>query len=384
MKSKMILLAFGLAALAAHGQEQRLEVVPKSSGSLNNMVFDAPNTMGVAGFTIRAHFSCFGTNLRNVSNPLSPSSTLLMNINFPKSSSHSSVISFPAAVTKAGGLSGSQHVSVVSGPSGVKAVASGNTIQITFPSYPYSSAPTRAADEDLEMAGKQIDRTQLANMVKISFVQKGAPGGAYMGHDGPIQAKARQSLSKDMMVLDFHGAFPGQAGFCGGYYSPIMLFFDDKRPKFSQATDFPMNPSQLKSYWPEAGAPGYFLALDKNKDGKINDGTELFGSRPDQKNGFEDLKSLDGNKDGVLDSKDKLFSALKLWQDRNGNGKTEKGELIPLKNKNIVSISLKYEVFVENYGGRAEARERSQFTYKDDKGKMKTGDVIDIWFTAAP
>jgi|GEM_PF-2473697 len=80
----------------------------------------------------------------------------------------------------------------------------------------------------------------------------------------------------------------------------------------------------------------------------INNGSEL--SRVYQitpmptliaKNGFESLKEFDSNNDGIIDEKDKEFTNLLLWQDKNGNAITDETELIKLSDK-VKSINLNY------------------------------------------
>ncbi|MFK7089949.1 hypothetical protein AAFM71_14175 [Chromobacterium violaceum] len=66
---------------------------------------------------------------------------------------------------------------------------------------------------------------------------------------------------------------------------------------------------------------GGWLALDKNGDGKINDGSELFG--PQSGNGFADLARLDDNRDGVIDERDPAFAQLRIWTGRGGDGKDQ-------------------------------------------------------------
>ncbi|MDL2327191.1 hypothetical protein LJC64_00815 [Ruminococcaceae bacterium OttesenSCG-928-A11] len=67
-----------------------------------------------------------------------------------------------------------------------------------------------------------------------------------------------------------------------------------------------------------AGAGSGFLALDKNGDGKINDGKELFG--PNTGNGFEELRAWDKDKNGWIDENDDVFSQLRIWsKDKDGN-----------------------------------------------------------------
>lgn len=77
-----------------------------------------------------------------------------------------------------------------------------------------------------------------------------------------------------------------------------------------------------------------FLALDKNGDGKINDGSELFGTKSGD--GFADLKEYDGDGNGWIDENDEIFSKLKVWC------KGDNGEdiLLSLKEADIGAIYL--------------------------------------------
>ena len=87
-----------------------------------------------------------------------------------------------------------------------------------------------------------------------------------------------------------------------------------------------------------------FIAIDKNNNGTIDNGSELFGNKsisnnayaytnPNAKNGFESLKELDSNNDDIINEKDKEFTNLLLWQDKNSNGISETDELIKLSDK---------------------------------------------------
>ncbi|MBI5092503.1 MAG: hypothetical protein HZB26_08675 [Candidatus Hydrogenedentes bacterium] len=84
-----------------------------------------------------------------------------------------------------------------------------------------------------------------------------------------------------------------------------------------------------------------FLALDRNGNGAIDSGKELFGDQNGAKNGYEELRKLDTNGDGVIDAADRDFNKLALFKD-NGNGKTEAGELLSLQQAGITEISLSY------------------------------------------
>ena len=82
------------------------------------------------------------------------------------------------------------------------------------------------------------------------------------------------------------------------------------------------------------GAGSGFLALDKNEDGVINDGSELFGAKSGD--GFADLKEYDSDGNGWIDENDDVFSKLKVWC------KGENGEdiLMDLKEADIGAIYL--------------------------------------------
>jgi hypothetical protein len=78
-----------------------------------------------------------------------------------------------------------------------------------------------------------------------------------------------------------------------------------------------------------------FLALDKNSDGKINDGSELFGTKSGD--GFADLAAYDEDGNGFIDEADSVFAKLKIWVlDENGNRR-----LYSLLDKGVGAIALK-------------------------------------------
>ena len=108
--------------------------------------------------------------------------------------------------------------------------------------------------------------------------------------------------------------------------------------------DLDKNGFAEKTAW--IGIEDGFLVLDRNDNGKIDDGGELFGDQVELSDGkisvsgFEALADLDTNKDGIIDENDMAWSKLQIWTDVNQNGISEHNELKSLKDSGIKSISL--------------------------------------------
>ncbi|HEV7507994.1 MAG TPA: hypothetical protein VGS07_24130 [Thermoanaerobaculia bacterium] len=101
--------------------------------------------------------------------------------------------------------------------------------------------------------------------------------------------------------------------------------------------------------WTRAGGDDAFLCMDRNHNGKIEDGTELFGfatpllSGQPAKIGYLALAELDkgeagGNGDGKVDVNDKGFRALCVWVDRNRDDISQPGEIYSLGQVNVMAL----------------------------------------------
>ena len=124
------------------------------------------------------------------------------------------------------------------------------------------------------------------------------------------------------------------------------------------------------------------LVRDINGDGFIDNGGELFGNNTLLKNGllanngFEALKDLDDNKNGMLDSEDSVWQQLRVWQDKNGNGKVDNGELKTLVELKIKEISTGYTTSsAVDDNGNAHTQ-NSTITFADGTQGVST----DVWF----
>ena len=95
------------------------------------------------------------------------------------------------------------------------------------------------------------------------------------------------------------------------------------------------------------------MYLDRNGNGVVDDGSELFGdwtilyNGDLAENGYEALAEFDlveygGNQDGVIDVADLIFSDLKVWIDSNANGAYEHLESQSLAEAGVLSLGLDY------------------------------------------
>ena len=168
---------------------------------------------------------------------------------------------------------------------------------------------------------------------------------------------------------------------CGD--TPLVLNFDggpvEYGPVAAATFDLSTDGSCTNTSWPTSP----WLALDRDGDGMIRSGAELFGSATAMasgrhaSNGFMALAELDSNLDGRISAEDERFAELVLWNDWDEDRVGAYAELQPLSQTSLVSIELSYDLRAACDGQGNCGIERASFEYR--KGDATAfGEVVDV------
>ena len=142
--------------------------------------------------------------------------------------------------------------------------------------------------------------------------------------------------------------------------------------------DHENNGVRISSGWvkPDDG----LLVADRNGNGVIDNGNELFGDNTllddgsRAPNGYAALAEFDSNGDGKVNADDTGFSALRVWRDLNSDGVSDGGELFTLQELSIESLDLAYRNTSTHLGGGNTLVQTGSFN-KVDGTKGTMGDV---------
>lgn len=169
-----------------------------------------------------------------------------------------------------------------------------------------------------------------------------------------IEIRGGQARLKDPLVLDFGG--PGAA-------------LQDARFEFDLTAD------GNKELLPMLGGGRGFLAIDRDGNGRIDDGRELFG--PTTGNGFAELAALDADRNGWIDAADPAFAKLRLWKPDTDGG----GSLLTMAEAGIGALYLKnlstpFEL--RNHANETLGVMRASSIYVAESGRVGTVSQIDL------
>lgn len=174
-------------------------------------------------------------------------------------------------------------------------------------------------------------------------------------------------------------------GGIGDSITPLVLAFRGEAVQFNTAVvaSFDLTGTMsVRTDWPTSTTP--WLALDRNGNGRIDDGGELFGSATvlhtgeAASNGFAALAELDSNADGHIDANDEMWAQLLVWSDVDSDRVSAANELSSVAGRDLVAIDLDHVV-----DRRCDARgncevERGGFRYRDGRGRELLGAVVDV------
>jgi len=187
---------------------------------------------------------------------------------------------------------------------------------------------------------------------------------------------------------------------CEDWYSPIVIDVLGDGFALTNATsgvmfDLDGDGVTQRLAWTAIGSDDVWLALDRNGNGTIDDGTELFGNLTPQpapvsaigRNGFLALAEYDktsngGSADGVITNADTVFSALRLWQDVNHNGISEASELKTLPALGLATLELDHKTSnrTDEFGNQFRYRAK----VKDGNGSQLGRWAWDVFLKSAP
>ena len=164
-----------------------------------------------------------------------------------------------------------------------------------------------------------------------------------------IGAEDEDAINKLIKAIQDKNGDYERAGKAQAPRDPLIIDIDNdgiELKSLLEGVNFDLDRNEFAEKTAWIGEKDGFLALDRNKNGKIDNGGELFGDKVILENGrtsssgFEALEELDGNGDKVIDTNDAIYDKLLIWIDENHNGISEKDELSKLSEYGIKEISL--------------------------------------------
>lgn len=172
-------------------------------------------------------------------------------------------------------------------------------------------------------------------------------------------------------------------------YDPLVLDLDGHGPTTRGLSSRPVlfdhdnDGIRTGTGWIKPGTG--LLVLDRNGNGTIDNGSELFGdhtplaSGGTAANGFEALAQQDSNRDGVVDRDDHNWHQLQVWRDLNQDGISQRNELFTLAQAGIASLTVAGSHHLDTLFNGNQIADQGHYTKTDGS----RGDMADINFAAS-
>ena len=162
------------------------------------------------------------------------------------------------------------------------------------------------------------------------------------------------------------------------FSDPLVLDLDGDGIELTRTEDgveFDIDGDGVKEQTAFIKGDDALLYLDQNGNGTVDNGKELFGDQEGDANGYSELARYDENNDGKIDDLDAIYTELRLWQDKNQDGKNQSTESMSLLEAGIKSIQLKYNEIMKDDNKGNKIGQTSEFT-RIDGSKGYSADML--------
>ncbi|TDR81474.1 hypothetical protein [Paludibacterium purpuratum] len=235
-----------------------------------------------------------------------------------------------------------------------------------------SSAPSTSAGTPAPAADKSGTQTTSSQYREQEQTDFSANGSITTADGQTISFQLDSRLQRDYQTSS---TVTRQVG-ASGSVDPLMITLPDGNGRFSGASvsfDLQNNGSQVSLPFVSGGG---WLVWDKRHDGKVSDGSQLFG--PQSGNGFGDLAQLDSNHDGVIDSSDAAYADLKVWTGVDAKGNAQLATLSSLHIGAILLPSVATPFSLRDGGNREQGEVKRSGVYLTEDGQAGRISQVDI------
>lgn len=236
---------------------------------------------------------------------------------------------------------------------------------------PQDILPSGDGEVTSELQGWGIDYQYQKTETKKEQLGFSASGNIQTADGRKIDFSVALSMKSEITIHESLNFRAGDAAI-----DPLVINFGTDMVSISSAKhNFDLDLDGKSDEFSFVGSGSGFLALDKNSDGIINDGSELFG--PKSGHGFSELRAYDDDKNGWIDESDEIFSKLLIWtKDENGVE-----SLYSLKDKGIGALylgSAKTDFEFIGSDAKTTAQLRESSIYLRENGGVGTFQELDL------